>query len=223
MKESCRVCTRRLLVLQQILPLTLSPVRGEVPAAAAASGRASGFWRRPGPAPGSRTGGAPRPIVAVKDLRLPEGLSRIGCDTGQVSEIAVDTKQPPKHIDVQGNRQSVHRGASLQSRTCGCQRASCACLRHRPGKETDAHTKQELQAKTCNKCGVKHWAYGCRRPACTSHSCEAGQMCRMSFRRSKRQPRETQSPSRASSACACHTSKVNHMDKQLERECRCAS
>lgn len=66
-------------MLQEILPLTLSPVRGEVPAAAV---RGSGFWKRPTPPPPS--GRLQRPIVAIKELRLPEGLSRIGCDTGQV-------------------------------------------------------------------------------------------------------------------------------------------
>ena len=74
-------------MLQQILPLTLSPVRGEVPAALA---RASGFWtKRPAPAPGGQH--PKQPIVAVKDLRLPEGLSRIGCDTGQVRGIGPAT------------------------------------------------------------------------------------------------------------------------------------
>jgi hypothetical protein len=67
-------------VLQEILPLTLSPVRGEVPSAA----RASGFWKRPAPIQHSAAARPQRPIVALKDLRLPEGLSRVGCDTGQV-------------------------------------------------------------------------------------------------------------------------------------------
>lgn len=69
-------------MLQEILPLTLSPVRGEVPSAA----RASGFWKRPAPTQHSAAARPQRPIVAVKDLRLPEGLSRVGCDTGQVLE-----------------------------------------------------------------------------------------------------------------------------------------
>ena len=71
-------------MLQEILPLTLSPVRGEVPSAP----RASGFWKRP---TSLQQGGAvqpQRPIVAVKDLRLPVGLSRVGCDSGQVRSSA---------------------------------------------------------------------------------------------------------------------------------------
>ncbi len=78
---------RRLLVLQRILPLTLQEARGEV--APAPSQRGSGFWKRP---PGGEAaqalaqGRGARPVVtiATRSLRLPEGLARIGCDSGQV-------------------------------------------------------------------------------------------------------------------------------------------
>lgn len=81
----------RLLVLQEILPLSLSPVRGEVPSAAASASRGSGFWKRP-PQPPQGSGRSPqRPVVAVKQLRLPEGLSRVGCDTGQVVTLCTES------------------------------------------------------------------------------------------------------------------------------------